>query len=73
MVRNGKLVESETYSSLDLVDFPGLPCETQRSSPSDHELEMNFLFTLEFKLLVTTEVFAKYRSQLDMEGAAAEE
>ncbi|KDO39778.1 hypothetical protein CISIN_1g039330mg, partial [Citrus sinensis] len=38
-----------------------------------NKLEMNFLFTLELKLHVTTEVFAKYCSQLDMEGAAAEE
>lgn len=43
------------------------------STAEMNKLELNFLFTLEFNLHVTTEVFAKYCSQLDMEGAAAEE
>ncbi|KAH9755016.1 cyclin-P3-1 [Citrus sinensis] len=138
MVRNGNLVESETYSSLGLVDSLGkkssssprvlsilssvLERSIQKNESSSkaskkkevvtifhcsqapslsirqyierifkcynnayyakiggistaemNKLELNFLFTLEFKLHVTTEVFAKYCSQLDMEGAAAKE
>lgn len=62
-----KFVEDECYNNAYYAKIGGI------SVAEMNKLEMNFLFTLEFKLHVTTEVFTKYCLQLDMEGGAAEE
>ncbi|KAL9447353.1 hypothetical protein AB3S75_014923 [Citrus x aurantiifolia] len=62
-----KFVDDECYNNAYYAKIGGI------STAEMNKLELNFLFTLEFNLHVTTEVFAKYCSQLDMEGAAAEE
>ncbi|KAH9689197.1 Cyclin-P3-1 [Citrus sinensis] len=62
-----KFVDDECYNNAYYAKIGGI------STAEMNKLELNFLFTLEFKLHVTTEVFAKYCSQLDMEGAAGEE
>ncbi|KAI9186101.1 hypothetical protein LWI28_013802 [Acer negundo] len=58
-----KYIDDECYNNAYFAKVGGV------STAELNGLEMKFLFTLDFKLHVTTEAFRKYCSQLEMEAA----